>query len=740
MAVGDRNAPTIDDDVQPSPLRVAASVGSRRRRAVRHARRHRRRITSSRPTAITRSASIVEGGVGTRARGHRRLDRRRARRAAPLRDGRRAGDAASADAPHGADYIRTEPILVKAGQQRVVRRVRAPHRRAVRRSDQAARLVDARRTASASAGITTLPHVRDLDDHRARTRSTGVSDTPSREKIFTLPADDAPPKSGRARRRSSRGSATRGVPASAHARTIAIALMAFYDSAAREAGGFEEGIRTRAPGDAREPVLRVPRRDRAGQRRRRAATTGSATSISRRGCRSSSGARIPDDELLTLAAQNTLSDAGDARAAGARMLADPRAEALVDALRRAVAAAAGRRQDPPGRAPVPRLRPAARRRDAARDRAVLRQHRARGPQRARPVHARTTRSSTSGSRGTTAFRTSRATSSAASTYPDDTRRGLLGQGSILVQTSLADRTSPVLRGKWVMEVLLGIAAAAAAAERAGARRDRATRKDGKLLTTRERMEKHRKNPACNVVPPVHRSDRPRARQLRRHRRVARSENGDAARHARRRCTTARRSRRRPSCAQRAAQAADAAGAHLHREPDGLRARPPRRVLRPADDSRDRHATPKRTTTACRRSSWASSTAPRSGCKTSRAASPATHEQTRSARPQLEESRHARSSPASTFPAARSCRAWARRWRCRCSTRWCRRAACSARAAAAAAADKTRLVVHRDGARRGRQQRDRGAKKNLWAPAAVGRDFDLDRRRRAARRSSRSATT
>ena len=34
------------------------------------------------------------------------------------------------------------------------------------------------------------------------------------------------------------------------------------------------------------------------------------------------------------------------------------------------------------------------------------------------------------------------------------RRGLLGQGSILTLTSVADRTSPVQRGKWVMEVLL----------------------------------------------------------------------------------------------------------------------------------------------------------------------------------------------------------------------------------------------------------------------------------------------
>ena len=40
-------------------------------------------------------------------------------------------------------------------------------------------------------------------------------------------------------------------------------------------------------------------------------------------------------------------------------------------------------------------------------------------------------------------------------YVDDKRRGLLGHGSVLVLTSLANRTSPVLRGKWVMEALLG---------------------------------------------------------------------------------------------------------------------------------------------------------------------------------------------------------------------------------------------------------------------------------------------
>ena len=87
----------------------------------------------------------------------------------------------------------------------------------------------------------------------------------------------------------------------------------------------------------------------------------------------------------------------------------------------------------------------------------------------------------------------------------DTRRGLLGQGSVLVLTSVADRTSPVMRGKWIMEVLLGLPPpppppnVPALEETKGAA-------NGKLLTVRERMEEHRKNPACaschRVIDPL----------------------------------------------------------------------------------------------------------------------------------------------------------------------------------------------------------------------------------------------
>ena len=68
---------------------------------------------------------------------------------------------------------------------------------------------------------------------------------------------------------------------------------------------------------------------------------------------------------------------------------------------------------------------------------------------------------------------------------------------MLVQTSLANRTSPVLRGKWVMEVLLGTPPPPPPPDVPAARADTAEAKDGAMLTTRERMEMHRANPTCH---------------------------------------------------------------------------------------------------------------------------------------------------------------------------------------------------------------------------------------------------
>jgi Protein of unknown function (DUF1592)/Protein of unknown function (DUF1588)/Protein of unknown function (DUF1595)/Protein of unknown function (DUF1587)/Protein of unknown function (DUF1585) len=87
------------------------------------------------------------------------------------------------------------------------------------------------------------------------------------------------------------------------------------------------------------------------------------------------------------------------------------------------------------------------------------------------------------------------------------RRGILGEGSILVETSVADRSDPVLRGKWVLEVLLGqpppppppgvntdLDATASAVQ------------NGKPLSVRQRMAEHRANPFCaschSVIDPI----------------------------------------------------------------------------------------------------------------------------------------------------------------------------------------------------------------------------------------------
>ena len=79
---------------------------------------------------------------------------------------------------------------------------------------------------------------------------------------------------------------------------------------------------------------------------------------------------------------------------------------------------------------------------------------------------------------------------------DDFRRGLLGKGSILVMTSNADRTSPVMRGKWVMEVLLGTPPPPPPPNVPGLESTSAV-KEGHFRSVRERLEAHRANPACS---------------------------------------------------------------------------------------------------------------------------------------------------------------------------------------------------------------------------------------------------
>jgi hypothetical protein len=79
------------------------------------------------------------------------------------------------------------------------------------------------------------------------------------------------------------------------------------------------------------------------------------------------------------------------------------------------------------------------------------------------------------------------------TLDNDARRGLLGQGSILAVTSYANRTSPVKRGKWILENLLGTPPPLPPPNVPS------LKEEGESiahLTMRQRMEQHRANPAC----------------------------------------------------------------------------------------------------------------------------------------------------------------------------------------------------------------------------------------------------
>jgi Protein of unknown function (DUF1592)/Protein of unknown function (DUF1588)/Protein of unknown function (DUF1585)/Protein of unknown function (DUF1587)/Protein of unknown function (DUF1595)/Planctomycete cytochrome C len=78
------------------------------------------------------------------------------------------------------------------------------------------------------------------------------------------------------------------------------------------------------------------------------------------------------------------------------------------------------------------------------------------------------------------------------TFDDGRRGGLLGQAGILTVTSYPNRTSPVLRGKWVLANLLGAPPPPPPPDVPALKEN----SDGQPRSMRDRMAEHRKNPAC----------------------------------------------------------------------------------------------------------------------------------------------------------------------------------------------------------------------------------------------------
>jgi uncharacterized protein DUF1592/uncharacterized protein DUF1588/uncharacterized protein DUF1595/uncharacterized protein DUF1585 len=86
---------------------------------------------------------------------------------------------------------------------------------------------------------------------------------------------------------------------------------------------------------------------------------------------------------------------------------------------------------------------------------------------------------------------------------DPQRWGLLGKGAVLLRTSYGDRTSPVLRGAWVLDKLMGTPPTPPPPD---VDTDLSTPKGEKPKTLRARMEQHRSKPSCNqchgVIDPI----------------------------------------------------------------------------------------------------------------------------------------------------------------------------------------------------------------------------------------------
>ena len=349
-------------------------------------------------------------------------------------------------------------------------------------------------------GTTALPHIRDFSI-TGPTRVTGVSDTRSRRMIFTCRPTQASEERPCAER------IVRQLTTKAYRGAVGpedfSALMAFYERG-RNGGDFEAGVRLAVQAILASPrfLLRmeqVPSTLRAGQTYRVAdRDLASRLSFFLWGA-------LPDEELLKVAQEGQLSQPAVFDRQVRRMLADPRADALATRF----ASQWLRLQD------VRQVRPDHHfysHWDTTLSDALVRETElfvASLLRNDRPITELLTADYTFvNERLAKHYGIPNIVGSdfRRVTIPDPNRRGLLGQGSVLLLTSIADRTSPVLRGKWVMEVLLASPPPPPPPNVPSLDDSVKSNAGGKMLSTRERMEEHRKNPACNschrVIDPL----------------------------------------------------------------------------------------------------------------------------------------------------------------------------------------------------------------------------------------------
>ncbi len=393
----------------------------------------------------------------------------------------------SAD-PDGVN-LRTEPIAITAGPHTVsaafITRFEGPVQDLITPLEWSI----ASTSIADAYGFTTLPHLRDMAI-TGPFEATGVSETPSRRKIFAC-HPPSPAQQTQCAHTIVTALASQAFRRTATERDVN-ALMALYREGAAE-GGFEDGVRMALEGILASPRFVFRFEERPGNVR-----PGDVYAISDVDLASRISfflwAAGPDAELLRVAEAGRLSRPAELERQVRRLLGDRRSDVLASRF----AAQWLRLPDLDKINPDVRFYPdvdeqlkGAMRRETE----AFFQHIVRAD---RPVQDLFAADYTFvderlarhyGIPGVIGPELRRVVN------PDPQRRGVLGHASILTLTSEAERTSPVLRGKWVLEVLLATPPPPPPPN-IPALDETADAADGRLRTVRERMEEHRRNPAC----------------------------------------------------------------------------------------------------------------------------------------------------------------------------------------------------------------------------------------------------
>ena len=393
--------------------------------------------------------------------------------------------------PDGVN-IRSERVFVRAGPRQVsaafIRRSEGPLQDLISPHDWSL----ASTSIAGSYGFTALPHLRDLAVGGPY-EAVGVSETPSRARVFTC---RPPPAAAAEDDRSCARQIITRLGTQAYRRPLTdddlAGLMGLFDAGAATEG-FEGGVRTALEGILASPhfVFRFEEPGVEGEEGDGGYRVGGMDLAARLSFFLwGSG---PDAELMAAAQAGQLADPAGIEAQVRRMLADERARALSTRF----AAQWLRLQDLEKIQPDVRVAPDF---DESLKRAMHRETEAFFDHLVhddRPVLELLTADYTFvnerlarhyGIPGVAGDRFRRVA------YRHPERRGLLGHGSILTLTSHAGSTSPVLRGKWVMEVLMGTPPPPPPPDVPELEDDAV--EDGRFLTVREQLEMHRDDPRC----------------------------------------------------------------------------------------------------------------------------------------------------------------------------------------------------------------------------------------------------